>query len=128
MGLLLVSRRDSTYIYYYQVEAASEGTDTRENDGADASIGMGGQILLSKETSFSWGVLSIGSIIFTSIRSFDLDIAPYESDHRTSAIPRNEDSARFRGPSDTGISRTTPSSPLTQTPDPLGLHATCGVE
>ncbi|CAI7636933.1 unnamed protein product [Penicillium palitans] len=35
--LLLVSRRDSTYIYYYQVEAASEETYTpRENDGAAA--------------------------------------------------------------------------------------------
>lgn len=34
--LLLVSRRDSTYIYYYQVEAASEETDPRENDGAAA--------------------------------------------------------------------------------------------
>ncbi|KAK4861214.1 hypothetical protein LT330_004130 [Penicillium expansum] len=35
--LLVVSRRDSTYIYYYQVEAASEETDTsRENDGATA--------------------------------------------------------------------------------------------
>ncbi|OQD71598.1 hypothetical protein PENPOL_c001G00685 [Penicillium polonicum] len=34
--LLLVSRRDSTYIYYYQVEAASEETDTRENDRAAA--------------------------------------------------------------------------------------------
>ncbi|CAG8890137.1 unnamed protein product [Penicillium egyptiacum] len=34
--LLLVSRRDSTYIYYYQVEGASEETDTRENDGAAA--------------------------------------------------------------------------------------------
>ncbi|KOS48063.1 hypothetical protein ACN38_g998 [Penicillium nordicum] len=35
--LLLVSRRDSTCIYYYQVEAALEETDTpRENDGGDA--------------------------------------------------------------------------------------------
>ncbi|KAF7520687.1 hypothetical protein PCG10_009039 [Penicillium crustosum] len=34
--LLLVSRRDSTYIYYYQVEAASEETNPRENDGAAA--------------------------------------------------------------------------------------------
>ncbi|KAJ5186976.1 hypothetical protein N7449_009970 [Penicillium cf. viridicatum] len=35
--LLLVSRRDSTYIYYYQVEAALEEADTpRQNDGADA--------------------------------------------------------------------------------------------
>jgi hypothetical protein len=34
--LLLVSRRDSTYIYYYQVEAALGETDTRENDGAAA--------------------------------------------------------------------------------------------
>ncbi|KAJ6124621.1 hypothetical protein N7471_011938 [Penicillium samsonianum] len=34
--LLLVSRRDSTYIYYYQVKAASEETDTNENDGTAA--------------------------------------------------------------------------------------------
>ncbi|KAG0161481.1 hypothetical protein PDIDSM_9015 [Penicillium digitatum] len=35
--LLVVSRRDSTYIYYYQVEAASEETDTpSENHSATA--------------------------------------------------------------------------------------------
>ncbi|CAG7950231.1 unnamed protein product [Penicillium nalgiovense] len=34
--LLLVSRRDSTYIYYYQVEAAAEGTDTRGQHGGGA--------------------------------------------------------------------------------------------
>ncbi|KAJ5228922.1 hypothetical protein N7489_009630 [Penicillium chrysogenum] len=47
--LLLVSRRDSTYIYYYQVEAASEGTDTRENDGADAENSPGEARLLGQQ-------------------------------------------------------------------------------
>ncbi|KAJ5486618.1 hypothetical protein N7530_000918 [Penicillium desertorum] len=88
--LLLVSRRDSTYIYYYQVEAASEETDTRENDGADAEKSPREARLLGKQNLAPpfqcLGCLLAGPYGAQSTRPGppgrgDVDIAPYESGH-----------------------------------------------